>query len=79
MELVWSIIIISLILLYDFVVTPKICKKKIYSQINNIGGQIIIIEKLSRREQLYCVNYIVNGKLEKAIIRFNIAYESTWK
>jgi hypothetical protein len=79
MEIALSILIVTLILIYDFILSPKICKKKIYSHINNIGGNVIDIERLTLKEYLYCVNYIMNGKPEKAIVRFNIFYESSWK
>jgi hypothetical protein len=79
LEFVWLIIIIAPILFYELVLSPKICNKKIYSHIDNIGGQIVDIEKLTIREHLYCVYYTLNGKSEKAIVRFDIFYESTWK
>jgi hypothetical protein len=79
MELVWIILIIAPLLIYEIVFSPKICKKKIYDHINNIGGHVVNIEKLTTREQLYCVYYTLNGKSEKGIVRFNFLYESTWK
>jgi hypothetical protein len=79
MKLVWIILIITPFLLYDMVLSPRICKKKIYSHINNLGGLVVNIEKLTTREQLYCVYYTLNGKSEKAIVIFDIFYESTWK
>jgi hypothetical protein len=79
MELVWLILIIAPFLLYEIVLLPKVCKKKIYSHINNLGGKVVDIEKLTTREQLYYVYYTLNGKSEKAIVRFNIFHESTWK
>jgi hypothetical protein len=79
MELVWLILIIAPFLLYEIVLLPKVCKKEIYSHINNLGGKVVDIEKLTTREQLYYVYYTLNGKSEKAIVRFNIFHESTWK
>lgn len=79
MELLWLILIIAPLMLYEFVLVPKVCKKKIYSHIYNLGGDVVNIEKLTTREQLYCVYYTLNGKTEKSIVRFDIFYESTWK
>jgi hypothetical protein len=78
-ELLWLIIIITPVLIYEYVVSPKICMKKIYNHINNLGGQVVEIEKLTIREKLYCVYYTLNEKSEKAIVRFNIINEETWK
>jgi hypothetical protein len=74
-----SILFVILLLIYEFVLNPRICKKKIYDHISNIGGNVIDIERLTLKEYLYCVNYIMNGKSEKAIVRFNVFYKSTWK
>lgn len=79
MEVVWAILIITLFFIYEIVLKTKICKKKIYSHINNRGGHVDSIEKLTVREQLYCVYYTLNGKSEKAIVQFDFLYESTWK
>jgi hypothetical protein len=75
----WSILIIILLLLYEFVLAPKICKKMIYKHINDIGGSVNDIERLTLKEYLYCVNYNMSGKAEKSIVKFNIFFRSTWK
>ena len=79
MDILIVIIIFTPFLLYEYVVSPKICKKKIYSHIGNLGGQIVEIDKLTIREKLYCIDYIVDGKPKKAIVRFNYFLEDTWK
>lgn len=79
MEFIWSIIIIVPLLLYEIVFRPKVCKKKIHEYINNRGGYVDSIEKLTAREQLYCVYYTLDGKSEKAVVQFDFLYESTWR
>lgn len=79
MEFAVSILIIALLILFDLVVNPRICKKKIFNHINNIGGKVIDIERLTLKEYLFIVNYIMDGKSEKAIVQFNVFYKSTWK
>jgi hypothetical protein len=66
-------------ILFEVFIGPKICNRKIYNHINDLGGQVLDIEKLSMREKLYCVNYTLNGKSEKSIVRFDIFYEDIWK
>lgn len=79
MNLVFLIIVFTPLIIYEYVISPKICKKKIYNHIGNLGGQIIDIEKLTIREKLYCVNFIIDGKPEKAIVRFDFFLEDMWK
>lgn len=79
MDILIAIIIFTPLLLYEYVVSPKICKKKIYHHISNLGGQIVDIEKLTIREKLYCIDYIKDGKPEKAIVRFDFFLEDEWK
>lgn len=77
-NVVVSAIFLALVLFY-LLITPRICRKKIYSHIDNIGGQVTDIEKLTIREQLYCVYYTIDGRQEKAIVRFDLFYNSSWK
>lgn len=79
MDLVWFIIIFGPLILFEIFVGPKICNRKIYKHISDLGGQVLDIESLTTRERLYCVNYTLNGKSEKAIVRFDIFYEDIWK
>ncbi len=79
MGVVWMIIIIGSILIYDFAVNPMICKRKILKHVENIGGMVSNIERLTLKEYLYYVNFTLDGKEEKRVVRFNIFYRSTWK
>ena len=79
MEHGWKIILVVLVLIYEFVVCPRICEKKIIRHISGMGGEVLDIERLTNREFLYNVDYRRNGKSEKAIVQFNIFYHSTWR
>lgn len=79
MAFIFLVIIFTPLLIYEYVVSPKICEKKIYNHISNLGGQVTDIEKLTTREKLYCVNFIIDGKPEKAIVRFDFFLEDMWK
>ena len=79
MEYGWEIMLLVLILLYEFIVCPRICKRKIIRHISSMEGEVIDIERLTLREFLYSVDYWRNGKSEKAIVQFNVFYHSTWR
>lgn len=79
MEFLWSLIIVILLLVYNFAVSPKICRKKIYRQIESIGGQVTDIVKLTLRSELYSVSYVRNGAPQKVVIQFGLFYRSKWK
>lgn len=79
MESIWAIIFLVLLLVYEFVVCPRICKRKIIHHISSMGGEVLDIERLTFREFLYRIDYKRNGKSEKAIVQFNIFYHSTWR
>lgn len=77
MRLLWIVIIIIL-LLYEKVWRSIICKKKIHRHINNLGGQISNIERLTQRDEIYNVYYTLNGKLNNSIVKFNLFYKAEW-
>jgi hypothetical protein len=79
MEHGWKIIFLVLVLIYEFVVSPRICKRMIIRHISSMGGEVIDIERLTLREFLYSVDYRRNGKAEKAVVQFNIFYHGTWR
>ncbi|NFG28679.1 hypothetical protein FC777_16570 [Clostridium botulinum] len=79
MRLIWMIFIIILLLLYEKVWRPLICKKKIYSHIENLGGQVDNIERLTQRDEIYNVYYTANGEMNNSIVKFNLFYKAKWK
>lgn len=78
MKLMWLVFIIIL-LLYEKLYRIMVCKKKIYSYINNLGGQVDSIEKLTSRDEIYSVYYTINGQSEHGNVKFNLFYKSEWK
>ncbi|WP_129596093.1 hypothetical protein [Anaerophilus nitritogenes] len=79
MKLIWRVLVLILVLIYEKVWRPMVCKKKIYHHIENIGGQVGNIEKLTPRDEVYSVYYIVNGQSKHSNVKFNLFYKSTWK
>ncbi|WP_315078584.1 hypothetical protein [uncultured Clostridium sp.] len=78
MRSLWIVFVIILLLLYEKVWRPIICKKKIYRHINDLGGQIDNIERLTQRDEIYNVYYTVNGQLNNSIVKFNLFYKAKW-
>ncbi|WP_186429725.1 hypothetical protein [Clostridium sp. BSD9I1] len=78
MELGWALGILIIVFVYEKVRRPIVCKRKIYSHINNIGGKINSIEKLTLRDEVYSVYYTVDGQSSHLTVKFNIFYESIW-
>lgn len=79
MELGWALGILIIVFVYEKVRRPIVCKRKIYSHINNIGGKINSIEKLTPRDEVYSVYYTVDGQSRHLTVKFNIFYESIWR
>lgn len=77
MKLLWILFIIIL-LLYEKVWRPIVCKKKIYRHINNLGGQVDNIEKLTAKDEIYNVYYTVNKQSNHSIVQFNLFYKTKW-
>ncbi|NFH70897.1 hypothetical protein FDC35_11200 [Clostridium botulinum] len=79
MRLIWMIFIIILLLLYEKVWRPPICRKKICRHIENLGGQVDDIERLTQRDEIYNVYYTVNGEMNNSIVEFNLFYKAKWR
>jgi hypothetical protein len=79
MKPIWGVLVLILLLIYEKVWRPMICKKKIYSHIENIGGQVSNIEKLTPRDEIYSVYYTANGQSKHSNVQFNFLYKTTWK
>lgn len=67
-----------LFVIYEYTLRIHVCKKKIYNHIKNIGGQIISIEKLSPRDEIFSVAYNLNGKSEYSTVKFSFFYKTKW-
>ena len=79
MKPIWGVLVLILLLIYEKIWRPMVCKKKIYNHIENIGGQVGNIEKLTPRDEIYSVYYTVNGKSKHSNVKFNLFYKTTWK
>jgi len=79
MRPIWIVLILILLLIYEKVWRPIVCKKKICSHIDSIGGQVNKIEKLTPRDEIYSVYYTVNGQSKHSNVKFNLFYKTTWK
>ncbi|MCT4606221.1 MAG: hypothetical protein N4A64_08995 [Marinisporobacter sp.] len=79
MKPIWGVLVPILLLIYEKVWRPIVCKKKIYRHIENIGGQVGNIEKLTSRDEIYSVYYTVNGQSKHSNVKFNLLYKTIWK
>lgn len=71
MENMWLVLILIALLIYEFIVLPKMIQANIYKYVKSINGQTISIQKLSTRDSLYLIEYKVDGKYLKNNARCN--------
>lgn len=79
MKPILKIFILIILLLYEKVWRPIVFKKKIYSHISNLGGQVNSIESLTPRDEIYSVYYTVNGQSKHSNVKFNLFYKTKWE
>ena len=72
------IIFVIALVIFEKVVRPPICKKKIIKSIGAKGGTMIDITKLSIREETYKVDYMLNHENESCVAKFNFFFNITW-
>ncbi len=67
-------------IIYEKYYRDKKCRTKIYEYINNLGGTIVQIEKVTSRDEIYNVDYKIgdNNELLDKTVKFNFWYEETW-
>ncbi|MEA4825734.1 MAG: hypothetical protein VB130_03740 [Clostridium sp.] len=58
---------------------PKVSKKIIIDKIAQMGGEVIRIEQVSIREEIYNVTYMIEGKEQKNVVKFSFMNEQWWK
>ena len=73
------VLFIIILLLYEKLWRPIVCKKKIYSHINNLGRQVDNIEKLTAKDEIYNVYYTMNKQSNHSIVKFNLFYKTKWQ
>lgn len=79
MKFICTVLLLSILLLYEKLWRPYVCRKKIYAYINEIGGEVDNIEKLTARDEIFSVYYTVNGESHEIVAKFNLFYKSEWK
>ncbi|MDF2870098.1 MAG: hypothetical protein K0R05_1673 [Anaerocolumna sp.] len=72
------LLFIILLIIYEKVWRKHICKKKIYKHIKRREGDILSIEKLSLRDEVFKIVYTIDGQSENSIVKFNFFYKETW-
>ncbi|MCY6485425.1 hypothetical protein OW763_13905 [Clostridium aestuarii] len=75
---IWILLLIAFVV-YESWWRPKVCKEKINEEIKKIGGEVLSIEKLTSKKEIYHVIYKVGEKQEKVVIEFNFIYEQFWR
>ncbi|WMJ80956.1 hypothetical protein RBU49_01515 [Clostridium sp. MB40-C1] len=78
MDILFYLLLIGL-LIYMIWWRPKVCKEKIRDKIRKMGGEVLDIELIGSREQIYNVRYRIKEKDEKAVVIFNFICEEEWK
>ncbi len=73
------IIFFLLIILYEKVWRPMICKKKIHKYILSLNGMVDEIKRLSIREETYLVDYRIGDTKYKLTVKFNLVYKEEWQ
>lgn len=54
------------------------CKKKIFTHVKDIEGQLVSINKISSREEIFNVIYVKNELTHHCSVKFNFFYKDIW-
>jgi hypothetical protein len=73
------LIVVILAILYEVVINPMIHKQMIKDNVLKIGGKLVSMESLSRRDNIYFVNYEFRGEIQSATVKFSLIYNMEWK
>ena len=65
-------------LLYEKVWRRIKCKEKIIAHISELGGETINIEKVTSRNEIYVVYYIIDGTQKQSTVEFSFIYTESW-
>lgn len=58
---------------------PVVCEGKIVAHVRARGGEVVSMERVGVREDVYYVHYRIGNKGIKGVVRFSFLYEPTWK
>ena len=64
--------IIILLLIYEFIIYPKIVEHAVDQYIQALDGYVVNIKSLSRRDAIYLVEYMIEGKKLRNNVRCNL-------
>ena len=78
MKLILTIIILIILFAYEKIYRNKVCRKKIFNHVSQLGGKINEIKKLTPRDEIYIVYYSVDEELKKATVKFTLTYNEIW-
>lgn len=74
----YGVLILIVVFIYEKVWRKRVCNKKIKAQILAWGGEIRYIEKLSPREEIYQVEYVINEVKKTNTVKFGFFYNERW-
>jgi len=75
---IYSFLFLIFVLFYEKVWRISICKRKIKEKILTCGGEIRNIEKLTPREEIYYVDFVINDEKRSATVKFSFFYNENW-
>lgn len=70
--------LLILLLAYEKIRRPMVCEEKICQYIESLNGRVMNIKKPIHREELYIVEYKVNGNVKQSTVKFNLFYKQKW-
>lgn len=78
MKLLLSCLVLLLIAIYEKIISPKICIKKINRHIHSLNGEVLNIKKLSFRDETYLVDYKINENISRLNVKFRMVHKEEW-
>lgn len=75
---IFLIVLLLLLLIYEKLIRPQICEKKIGEYLQSINGDLIMLEKVSIREEIYSVKYKVGNFPQTSVVKFNFFFKYKW-
>ncbi|MBC8062561.1 MAG: hypothetical protein H7Y18_18120 [Clostridiaceae bacterium] len=76
-EIIIALFVLAFII-FEIVLRPSIGVKRITKCIEEKGGTIISITKISMREEIYKVDYKVDNKNERLVAKVDWFFEVMW-
>lgn len=64
--------------IYEGIIRIYICKKIIQKRINELGGTLLSLDRLSGRKALFSITFKVKGEIKKSTVKFDFFLGETW-